>query len=203
MAIVTPPGDMRDYSRLSHETSARTMLLEMEEQSQFPQTCKKFFAAAYYVGFCWRPFMLSLDFNQLEQWPFYFPRPLFAFTVILAICMGLAIGALCIWHYYLIFTAQTTVEFYNNYYDRSVCKSQGEIFVNMYNFGPLQNLKRFFNISEQYPWYTVFLPIPVPPKGTGRIFEKCQEFYMLPEARQRAHLIAQQESQEIEDMKDM
>lgn len=40
-------------------------------------------------------------------------------------------------------------------------------------------------------------------KGTGRIFEKCQEFYMLPESRQRAHVIAQQESQDIEDIKDI
>lgn len=35
------------------------------------------------------------------------------------------------------------------------------------------------------PWYTVFLPIPIPPKGTGRVYEKCQEFYLLPETRQR------------------
>lgn len=48
-----------------------------------------------------------------------------------------------------------------------MCKSQGEIFVNMYDFGALQNFKRFFNIGEQYPWYTFFLPIPIPPKVSG------------------------------------
>ncbi|KAF1805224.1 hypothetical protein FB192DRAFT_1420559 [Mucor lusitanicus] len=208
MAIVTPPGDMEEYRRpeassssSSHtesEPSMRTMLLEMEEHSTFPQSCKK----CYFAVFGWRPFMLCLDFTQMD-WPYYFPRPLMAFSMILAICMGLAIGALCVWHYYLIFTAQTTVEFYNNYYDKGVCKSQGEIFVNMYNFGPLENFKRFFNICDQYPWYTIFFPVPIPPKGTGRVFEKCQEFYMLPESRQRAHVIAQQESQDIEDIKDI
>lgn len=47
------------------------------------------------------------------------------------------------------------------------------------------------------PWYTVLYPIPIPPKGTGRVFEKCQEFYMLPETRQRAQLKAQHENQDI------
>lgn len=79
------------------------------------------FAAAYFVIFGWRPFILCLDFTQLEvreyiyiyiynmlmlnyllvKWPYYFPRALMAFSIILSICMGLAIGALCIWHYYL------------------------------------------------------------------------------------------------------
>lgn len=45
--------------------------------------------------------------------------------------------------------------------------------------------------------------MPVPPKGTGRVYEKCQEFYMLPESSQRAHVLSQQESQDIEDIKDI
>ncbi|KAG1465152.1 hypothetical protein G6F46_002287 [Rhizopus delemar] len=220
MAIVTPPGDMKEYKKSAEEenndASMRTMLLEMEEHSQFPNTCKKchlpkperahhcsvLFSAGYFVVFGWRPFILCMDLNELD-WPYYFPRAIFAFAIILAICMGLAIGALCVWHYYLIMTAQTTVEFYNNHYDKAVCKSQGEIFVNMYDFGPLENFKRFFNICEQYPWYTLFFPMPVPPKGTGRVYEKCQEFYMLPESSQRAHVLSQQESQDIEDIKDI
>ncbi|KAG1473845.1 hypothetical protein G6F56_000713 [Rhizopus delemar] len=215
MAIFTPPGDMKEYRKSTEENdsaSMRTMLLEMEEHTQFPKTCKKchlpkperahhcsvcntcvlkfdhhLLAAAYFVIFGWRPFILCMDLTELD----------------VTICMGVAIGGLCGWHYYLIMTAQTTVEFYNNHYDKSVCKSQGEIFVNMYDFGALENLKRFFNVCDQYPWYTVFLPIPIPPKGTGRVYEKCQEFYMLPESSQRAHVLSQQESQDIEDIKDI
>ncbi|CEP18149.1 hypothetical protein [Parasitella parasitica] len=52
MAIVTPPGDMEAYRRPTAssssmldnhepEPSMRTMLLEMEEHSTFPQSCKK------------------------------------------------------------------------------------------------------------------------------------------------------------------
>ncbi|KAI8973870.1 hypothetical protein BDB01DRAFT_844940 [Pilobolus umbonatus] len=205
MAVKTPPGNMEEYRKKDtanntmEDDSLRTMLLEMEEHVQYPKSCKK---SLYFVLSGWRPFMLCLDFTQLE-WPYYFPRPLFAFSIILAICMGLVVGALCVWHYYLIMTAQTTVEFYNNYYDKGICKSQGEIFVNMYDFGPVSNLKRFFNICDQHPWYTVLFPVPIPPKGSGRVYEKCQDFYMLPEPRQRAHVLAQQESQDIENVKDL
>ncbi|KAL9546487.1 hypothetical protein MBANPS3_006643 [Mucor bainieri] len=50
MAIVTSPGDMEEYrrpeassssSQNESEPSMRTMLLEMEEHSTFPQSCKK------------------------------------------------------------------------------------------------------------------------------------------------------------------
>ncbi|OAD70663.1 hypothetical protein PHYBLDRAFT_171410 [Phycomyces blakesleeanus NRRL 1555(-)] len=159
-------------------------------------------SAAYFAVFSWRPFIISIDFVNTE-WPYYFPRPLLAFALILAICMGLALGALCAWHYYLILTAQTTVEFYNNYYEKGLAKSEGEIFVNMYNFGAKENLKRFFNIGDRYRWYTVFYPIPIPPRGAGRVFEKCEEFYQLSHSRQRNQIRANQEVQDLDDMKDI
>ncbi|KAI8068223.1 DHHC palmitoyltransferase-domain-containing protein [Gongronella butleri] len=159
-------------------------------------------SATYFVAFGWRPFIVSLDL-ALSEWPYYYPRPLMAFSFILAICMGVAIMGLCSWHYYLVMTGQTTVEFYNNYYEMDVARNQGEIFINMYDFGYKENLKHFFNIGEKYPWYTVFYPIPIPPKGDGRVFEKCQEFYLLPETQQHDHLMSQQAVQDLEDIKDL
>ncbi|KAI8098843.1 DHHC palmitoyltransferase-domain-containing protein [Halteromyces radiatus] len=159
-------------------------------------------SAAYFVIFGWRPFIICLDIANPE-WPYYFPRPLMAFAYILSICMGLALGALCAWHYYLVLTAQTTVEFYNNYYEKGIAKSQGEIFVNMYDFGYLENIRKFFNIGEKYAWYTVFYPIPIPPQGNGRHFEKCQEFYLLPETVQQDAILANQAVQDLEDVKDL
>ncbi|ORZ17615.1 DHHC palmitoyltransferase-domain-containing protein [Absidia repens] len=159
-------------------------------------------SAIYFVVFGWRPFIICLDILNPE-WPYYFPRPLMAFAYILSICMGLALGALCAWHYYLVLTAQTTVEFYNNYYEKGVAKSQGEVFVNMYDFGYVENIRRFFNIGDKYPWYTVFYPIPVPPRGNGRYFDRCQEFYMLPAAQQEDTILANQAVQDLEDIKDL
>ncbi|KAI7856904.1 hypothetical protein BDC45DRAFT_580031 [Circinella umbellata] len=213
MAIKTHPGTMAEiYAKESdhppgatiseHEVQVHEVLLDMEEYSDCPKTCKKLISAAYFVAFGWRPFVVSLDLLTSE-WPYYFPRPLMAFSMILAICMGLAIGALCLWHYYLIFTAQTTVEFYNNYYDKKQCKRQGEVFINMYDFGFRENARRFFNVCEQFPWYTILYPIPIPPRGNGRVFEKCEEFYLLPKSRQREQIEMQREVQELEDDKDI
>jgi palmitoyltransferase len=53
-----------------------------------------------------------------------------------------------LWHYYLVLTAQTTVEFYNNQHAKSKARSKGEVFINPYNFGPLMNLKQFFNVGK-------------------------------------------------------
>ncbi|KAI9266602.1 DHHC palmitoyltransferase-domain-containing protein [Phascolomyces articulosus] len=261
MAIKTHPGTMaeiysKDIDRPSgssnpeHEVQVHEVLLDMEEYSDCPKTCKKchlpkperahhcsvcnqcimrfdhhcpwihncvghynhryfvlfmtylVISSGYFVAFGWRPFIISLDLLSSE-WPYYFPRPLMAFSMILAICMGLAIGALCSWHYYLIFTAQTTVEFYNNYYDKKQCKRQGEVFINMYDFGFKENARRFFNVCEQFPWYTILYPVPIPPRGNGRVFEKCEEFYLLPKSRQREQIEMQREVQELEDGKDI
>ncbi|KAI9311372.1 DHHC palmitoyltransferase-domain-containing protein [Dichotomocladium elegans] len=155
-------------------------------------------SAGYFVFFGWRPFVISLDVVGTE-WPYYYPRPLVAFSMILAICMGLAIGGLCAWHYYLIITAQTTVEYYNNDFDRRQCKRNGEVFINMYDFGAKENLRRFFNICDRFPWYTILKPVPIPPRGNGRTFEKSEAFYMLPRSRQRDHMEMHSEGQDIDD----
>ncbi|KAI8582090.1 hypothetical protein K450DRAFT_269546 [Umbelopsis ramanniana AG] len=266
MAIVTSPGNVLDRPGMdprlradesdpaiaeSHqqedtETSIREVLLELEEYSVYPKTCKKchlpkperahhcsicnscvlkfdhhcpwihncvghnnhrYFvlfmtylvvSATYFALAAWRPFIIALDFINTE-WPYYYPRPLVAFSYILAICMGVAIAALCAWHYYLLLTGQTTVEFYNNQYEKGLHKTQGEIFVNMYDFGVKENFKIFFNISDKNPWYSVLIPVPVPPKGSGRIFEKCQEFSLLPTNRQHQYFQVQAEYSDIED----
>ncbi|KAI9317282.1 DHHC palmitoyltransferase-domain-containing protein [Dichotomocladium elegans] len=155
-------------------------------------------SAAYFTAFGWQPFMVSLDLMN-DEWPYYYPRPLMAFAAILAICMGLAIGGLCLWHYYLVLTAQTTVEFYNNYYDKQQARRQGEVFVNMYDFGFKENLRRFFNVCDKFPWYTVFYPIPIPPRGSGISYEKCDAFYMLSRSRQLDHIEMRYEGHEIDD----
>ncbi|CAG8598479.1 1715_t:CDS:2, partial [Scutellospora calospora] len=54
------------------------------------------------------------------------PRPYMALSFLLAVAIGLALGGMCSWHYYLIMTAQTTVEFYNNQYAKRAAKAKGE-----------------------------------------------------------------------------
>jgi len=144
---------------------------------------------------------MALDF--LNEWPYWYPRALVAFSVVLAVAMGIALSTLCGWHYYLITTSQTTVEFYNNQYEKGVLKAQGEVFVNMYSFGVKENLKRFFNIGDHNRWWTVLLPIPIAPQGNGKTFEKCHEFYELPRTQQQQQVRHQHEFHDLEDIKDV
>ncbi|CAG8485045.1 3381_t:CDS:2 [Paraglomus occultum] len=127
-------------------------------------------ACAYFTILGWQPFLLSLEFDS--EWEWWMPRPYVALTFLLAVSIGVALGGMCLWHYYLVVSAQTTVEFYNNRYAKSEAKRRGEAFVNPYSFGIVNNFKQFFNVGSNYPIYTIFLPIPIPPSGNGKVWQK-------------------------------
>ena len=42
------------------------------------------------------------------------------------------------------------------------------------------------------------MPVPIPAKGSGRIFEKCQEFSLLPTNTQQQYYQVQAEYADIE-----
>lgn len=49
------------------------------------------------------------------------------FAFLLAITIGLAIGGLLGWHTYLVLTAQTTIDYYSNDYDKKMFRLRGEV----------------------------------------------------------------------------
>ncbi|TPX44117.1 hypothetical protein SeLEV6574_g04700 [Synchytrium endobioticum] len=63
--------------------------------------------------------------------------------------------------------AQTTIEFYENQYQRKAARARGEAFFNEYDLGRRRNVAIFFNIGKRYKWWTMLLPIRVPPLGDG------------------------------------
>lgn len=48
-------------------------------------------------------------------------------TFVLALSVGIAISVLLGWHIYLVLTAQTTIEFYQNQTNRSRARQWGEV----------------------------------------------------------------------------
>ena len=48
-------------------------------------------------------------------------------TFVLALSVGIAISILLFWHIYLIYTAQTTIEFYQNQANRTRARQRGEV----------------------------------------------------------------------------
>ncbi|KAF9425094.1 hypothetical protein BGZ94_007856, partial [Podila epigama] len=106
-----------------------------------------FVACVYFVGMGVGPFRLLAD--EEAYWPFWLDRGLVAFSEVVAVFVGLAVGAMAGWHWYLTLTAQTTLEQYSNNYMKNVCKQNGDTFSNMYDFGPIGNLQNFFNIGKR------------------------------------------------------
>jgi hypothetical protein len=70
----------------------------------------------------------------------------FALVVVFTICAAgvLGVGGLSIWHCYLVFTNQTTVETYINRVEASEAAERGEIYRNPFDRGWRVNFKRVF-----------------------------------------------------------
>lgn len=138
-----------------------------------------FIACLYYVSMGVGPFLLLAD--EEAPWPYWLDKSLVAFSMVVATVIGIAVGGMAGWHWYLTATAQTTLEQYNNNYMKSVCDSKGDTFHNMYDFGAARNLQDFFNIGPRgrYPWFTALLPLRIPPVGTGKKFDKSGRGFVL------------------------
>ncbi|KAF9980748.1 hypothetical protein BGZ75_008025 [Mortierella antarctica] len=138
-------------------------------------------ACVYFVLMGAEPFMLAADLDSETTWPYWLDQSIVAFSEVLAVAIGIAVGGMACWHWYLTLTAQTTLEQYNNAYIKKVCKKRGEKFTNMYDFGVVGNLQDFFNVGPRghYPWYTALLPLRIPPIGNGKRFERSGRGYVL------------------------
>ncbi|CAG8468969.1 1606_t:CDS:2 [Funneliformis mosseae] len=172
MAVRTKPGGVLNAGTAETESDDPTLqglFLELEEYAEFPKTCKK----------CKLILLLKrLNYLDIEaEWDYWMPRPYMALSFLLAVAIGIALGGMCSWHYYLVLTSQTTVEFYNNQYARRSAKQKGEVYANPYDLGYLNNLRQFFNVGHNYSIYTILLPIPVLPPGNGKVWEKSAMHY--------------------------
>eukprot|EP00752_Nemacystus_decipiens_P015751 g14063.t1 len=84
-------------------------------------------------------------------------------TFVLALSVGVAISVLLGWHLYLICTAQTTIEFYQNQTNRSRARQWGELWSNPYDVGCKGNWQSVFGPQ---PFLVALLPsrrAPPPP----------------------------------------
>ena len=63
---------------------------------------------------------------------------------ILGLSIGVSVGLMLLWQLYLVLTAQTTIEFYNNRVDSFEARSQGRVFKNPYDLGYERNCGSVF-----------------------------------------------------------
>jgi hypothetical protein len=83
----------------------------------------------------------------------------FMFSYLVAGLAGSALWSLSFWQTFLIASGQTNIEFYRNQVSKALLKDD---FRNPYDCGWKENLTEFFNISKDYPWFFVLLPVTVP-----------------------------------------
>ncbi|KAF8927947.1 DHHC palmitoyltransferase-domain-containing protein [Dissophora ornata] len=138
-------------------------------------------ACVYFVIMGVRPFLQAADTESENNWPYFLDRTVVTFSEVLAVAIGAAVGGMAGWHWYLTLTAQTTLEQYNNSYIKKVCKTRGDTYANMYDFGVVGNFQDLFNVGPRghYPWYTALLPLRIPPIGTGKRYERSGRGFVL------------------------
>lgn len=104
-----------------------------------------------------------------------------AFSFMICFAVGISVAILLGFHLYLIFTAQTTIEFHGNRLKKEQCMLRGEVFSNPYDMGLRRNIEQVWGrwkvigTSDRWHWlgfWTVLLPswrenefLPVPLKG--------------------------------------
>ncbi|CAM9662312.1 unnamed protein product, partial [Phaeothamnion confervicola] len=71
-------------------------------------------------------------------------RSAVVFTFVLTLSVGVAVSILFFWHLYLISSAQTTIEFYQNQSRRSRAHHRGEVFTNPFDQGWRRNWEQVF-----------------------------------------------------------
>lgn len=111
---------------------------------------------------------LGLAFRA-GPWPHFMPDIAFAMIYILSVVLCFAVGVLGSYHLWGVSNGETSVEAQDHEQYRNRAKARRETFVNSYDLGRRRNLALFFNIGENgYPWYTLLLPLRVPPYTDGR-----------------------------------
>jgi len=92
---------------------------------------------------------------------------------ILAGAIGFALTIMACWHLWLISKGETSVESSDNHYYRKISKGRGLQFYNPFDLGARTNLELFFNVgASRFPYYTVLLPMSVPPSSDGWVWQK-------------------------------
>jgi len=152
-----------------------------------------FLAMCYGVSITYKPFQILGAFNTIRGAQLKeniklstSERNTIAFCFMLCLSIGIAVFCLLGFHFYLILTAQTTIEFHGNFTKRRRARMNNTTWKNPYDLGPLTNFSQIYGTSQKRSFFmlviTAFLPsknephfLPFPIKGD--LLKRQQTFW--------------------------
>ncbi|KXS10860.1 zf-DHHC-domain-containing protein [Gonapodya prolifera JEL478] len=116
----------------------------------------------YFALFTWPTFWATVTYSttDLTLWRgSELLRSLVALAWILAVAMGVAVGGLASFQWWLASHGLTTIEYYKMMDDRAEWKRRGlPVLPNEFDLGWRDNLREFFNVGGANSWWSVVFP---------------------------------------------
>jgi len=122
-----------------------------------------FLGCLYVAVMSFLPFRATTNFRV--PWKEEVSRGTIIFTFTITVSVSCALSFMLFWHLYLVFSGQTTIEFYFNRYQIQQLKYRGELFENEYDLGSRKNFQLFFGGGKY--WFSWLIPTTKPPPGDG------------------------------------
>lgn len=112
-----------------------------------------------------QPLRVASNFD--ESWEGKASRSSIIFTFVLTISIFIAISILWGWQMFLMFTGQTSIEFYINGSHSRALARRGLSYKNPYDLGPRRNFQQFFGMDSSRWWFEWLLPMGPRVVGNG------------------------------------
>jgi hypothetical protein len=103
---------------------------------------------------------LPFTFAANNQIPFngIVPRGAVIFSFVIASAVWIAMCIMLGWQLVLVFTSQTTIEFYQNRERTKYAEEIGKTYHNPYDLGMDKNFQHFFGTTSGEYWFSYLLP---------------------------------------------
>lgn len=164
--------------RSHHCHVCKSCVLRMDHHCPWVNNCVGFYNHKYFVLFLLYLWTGCGFVSVISIFPFRAVKTFYEagdgvrgallFSFVIAISVFLALSLLLGWHIYLVFTGQTTIEFYYNRTKARQSRMRGELFQNEYDLGSSKNWNIFFGPSR-FP-LSWLLPSTRPAPGDGIVF---------------------------------
>eukprot|EP00192_Tetraselmis_astigmatica_P014215 CAMPEP_0117692336 /NCGR_PEP_ID=MMETSP0804-20121206/26273_1 /TAXON_ID=1074897 /ORGANISM="Tetraselmis astigmatica, Strain CCMP880" /LENGTH=303 /DNA_ID=CAMNT_0005505777 /DNA_START=199 /DNA_END=1110 /DNA_ORIENTATION=+ len=89
------------------------------------------------------------------------------FCMVMSAAVSISLFLLLAWHVYLVLTAQTTIDVYQNKERAAEARRRGQRFVNAFDLGMKRNWQECFDVHGKWWWLAWMLPPTKPKIGNG------------------------------------